>query len=182
MRTVFLVTVLFAAGPTATVSAIDLAKIERTIAREPAYTGKPSYCLLVFGPEAKTRVWLVRDGDTLYVDRNGAGDLTAPGARLSGEKRPDGIRWRIGDIREGKAKTVHKDLLIWFHRGSYTVHLRAADGFHQEASNEMGRLHFAPRPQDAPIVHLAGPLNFFWPRIAKSLLSSLPASSRTSWP
>ena len=30
-------------------------------------------------PEAQTRVWIVQDGDTLYVDRNGNGDLTEPG-------------------------------------------------------------------------------------------------------
>ena len=59
--------------------AADLAKIERTIAKEPRYLGKPTYCLLVFGPEAKFRNWLVVDGDVLYVNRNGNGDLTEPG-------------------------------------------------------------------------------------------------------
>src|SRR5262249_8147594 len=65
-----------------TVRGADLTKIERTIAKEPAYKSKPKYCLLVFGPEAKTRVWLVLDGDTLYVDRNGNGDLTETGERF----------------------------------------------------------------------------------------------------
>src|SRR5262249_1657660 len=60
---------------------VDLAKIDRTIKKEPAYKGKPEYCLLVFGPQAKTRVWLVRDGDLLYVDGNGSGDLTEAGKR-----------------------------------------------------------------------------------------------------
>jgi hypothetical protein len=61
------------------VGAADLAKIDRTIAKEPAYQTKaPRYCLLVFGPQAKARVWLVLDGDTLYVDRKGNGDLTDP--------------------------------------------------------------------------------------------------------
>jgi hypothetical protein len=54
----------------------DLTKVDRTIAKEPAYKGKAGYCLLVFGPQAKTRIWLVEDGDTLYVDRNANGDLT----------------------------------------------------------------------------------------------------------
>jgi hypothetical protein len=58
----------------------DLTKIDRTIRKEPAYrSGAPKYCLLAFGPKAKTRVWLVLDGDTLYVDRNGDGDLTGAG-------------------------------------------------------------------------------------------------------
>src|SRR5438067_566227 len=41
--------------------AADLAKIDRTIVKEPAYKSAPKYCLLVFGPEAATRVWLVLD-------------------------------------------------------------------------------------------------------------------------
>jgi hypothetical protein len=57
--------------------AADLTTIDRTIAKEPAYQTKtPKYCMLVFGPEAKDRVWIVLDGDTLYVDKNGNGDLT----------------------------------------------------------------------------------------------------------
>jgi hypothetical protein len=63
-------------------SAADLTKVDRTIQKEPAYQAKPRYCLLVFGPEAKQRVWLVLDGDTLYVDRNGSGDLTQEGGRI----------------------------------------------------------------------------------------------------
>src|SRR5262245_35794495 len=69
------------AGPA---RATDLTKVERSIAKEPVYeTKNQRYCLLVFGPEAKTRVWLVLDGDTLYVDRQGTGDLTAKDAKIT---------------------------------------------------------------------------------------------------
>jgi hypothetical protein len=74
-----LLVLLFCAGPA---TAADLSKIDRTIAKEPKYQSKPKYCLLVFGSEAKTRVWLVLDGDVLYVDRNADGDLTVPEDRL----------------------------------------------------------------------------------------------------
>src|SRR5437763_16402292 len=57
--------------------AADLSVVDRTILKEPAYKGKPKYCLMAFGPEAKTRVWLVLDDENLYVDRNGDGELTA---------------------------------------------------------------------------------------------------------
>jgi hypothetical protein len=69
--------------------AADLSKADRTIKKEPTYKTKPKYCLLVFGPEAKTRVWVVIDGDAAYVDRNGNGDLTEPGKRvqLPGESK-----------------------------------------------------------------------------------------------
>jgi len=77
--------VLFPLG----IPAVDLTKIDRTIKKEPAYQSKsPNYCLLVFGPEAKFRVWLVFDGDTLYVDRNGNGDLTEPNKRLEPSEKP----------------------------------------------------------------------------------------------
>jgi hypothetical protein len=59
-----------------TAQAADLTKIDRSIRKEPTYKGKPKYCLLVWGPEAKTRIWLVQDGNLLYIDRNRDGDLT----------------------------------------------------------------------------------------------------------
>ena len=80
--------------------AADLAKIERKIAKEPAYQTKtPKYCLLVFGFAAPTRVWLVQDGDTLYVDRNGNGDLTEDGKRFKIKQSTDNFRsFEVGDI------------------------------------------------------------------------------------
>jgi hypothetical protein len=66
-------------GSNGTALASDLSKIDRSIRREPAYRSTPKYCLLVFGPKAEHRVWLVLDGESLYVDRNGNGDLTDDG-------------------------------------------------------------------------------------------------------
>src|SRR5438477_8264550 len=74
--------------------AADLAKADRTLRKEPAYRGKPQYCLLVFGPGARETAWLVLDlvsepwdargeRDALYVDRDGSGDLTQPGKRVA---------------------------------------------------------------------------------------------------
>jgi len=61
----------------------DLSKIDRTIGKQPEYKGKPKYALLVFGPEARMHVWMVLDGRTLYVDRNGDGDLTGKDERFT---------------------------------------------------------------------------------------------------
>jgi hypothetical protein len=97
--------------------AADLTRVERHIAREPAYrTGAPKYCLLVFGPEAKTRVWLVLDGDTLYVDRNGNGDLTEAGEKVAAKAGvttdpKEGIYFfEAGAIHDGKR--THKNLQV----------------------------------------------------------------------
>jgi hypothetical protein len=90
---------LWAAGGLA---AADLHKIERTIAKEPAYKNKPKYCLLVFGEQARTRVWLVQDGDVLYVDRNANGDLTEKDERVT--LKPGIKNYRLfeaGDIHDG---------------------------------------------------------------------------------
>jgi hypothetical protein len=74
--------------------AADWKEIVRTIRKQSDYKGKPKYALLVFGPEAKMRVWIVEDGETLYVDRNGDGDLTGEDERftltLSGNKNQHG--------------------------------------------------------------------------------------------
>lgn len=95
-------------------AAVDLSKIERKILREPEYRLKPKYCLLVFGPEAKTRVWLVQDGDTLYVDRNGNGDLTEMGEKVAAEKKEgadDGTyTFKVGDVRDGDL--LHKETTV----------------------------------------------------------------------
>jgi hypothetical protein len=101
----------------ASLAAQDLSKLDRRIAKEPVYQTKhPKYCLLVFGPEAKHRVWLVHDGDTLYVDRNGNGDLTEPGKKVMARKGEftdpkRGIYdFAGGDIQEGSL--IHKKLRL----------------------------------------------------------------------
>lgn len=107
-----ILTVLFLS--TVASAAVDLAKIERKIAKEPAYRTKPKYCLLVLGPEAKTRVWLVQDGDTLYVDRNGNGDLTEANEKVMAEKSEDteeGVyTFKAGHLPDGKL--LHKELTL----------------------------------------------------------------------
>jgi hypothetical protein len=100
----------------APVLAADLAHSDRRLVREPAYRSKPRYCLLVFGPEAKTRVWLVQDGDTLYVDHNGNGDLTEPGDKVRARKgdedqaREGVFYFEAGDVPDGKLR--HKGLTL----------------------------------------------------------------------
>src|SRR5947209_17795496 len=77
----FLSALLWVSGIPATAWTTDLTQIDRTIPKEPAYQNKPKYCLLVFGPEAKTRVWLVLDGEVLYLTGHGSGDLKQKGER-----------------------------------------------------------------------------------------------------
>jgi hypothetical protein len=92
------------------VPAADLSRVDRTIKKQPAYASKPGYCLLVFGPGAGHRVWLVRDGDVLYVDRNGNGDLTEPGERVTAEKADGMLAFHVGTVRAGRLE--HRNLAV----------------------------------------------------------------------
>jgi len=144
---------------------VDLTKIDRTIAKEPAYQSKsPSYGLLVFGPEAKRRAWVVLDGDVLYVDRNCNGDLTEEGERLvienpkRNKKKPgtSGAVDSVSVVIKDRDGAKHR---LTFRLTSTGVGLVAqCHGSQYVGSTYRDDLVFAARPQDAPIVHLNGPL------------------------
>jgi len=86
------------------------------VRKEPAYRGKPGYLLLAFGPKGADRAWVVNDGDTLYVDRNGDGDLTAPGEKVSAaanalrDPAESGYSFNVGELRLGGK--VHKAVTV----------------------------------------------------------------------
>jgi hypothetical protein len=92
------------------------------------------------------------------VDRNGNGDLTDDGNPLS-------IKGGclIGDITERDGKTKHTQLTVSPHRGSYEFGVLVRGKVEQRTFAGVfpyhGALEFAAKPQDAPIVHLAGPLS-----------------------
>jgi hypothetical protein len=84
MRALSCLSALLALSLAGRAAAVDLTQIDRSLRKEPVYRSRaPQYCLLAFGPQAKTRVWVVLDGDDLYLDRNGNGDLTDPGERVA---------------------------------------------------------------------------------------------------
>ena len=75
-----------------TSAAVDYDRVERRLVKEPAYQTKaPGYALLLFGPDAKLAVWVVLDGEAVYVDRNGNGDLTDAGERFAKETDCKGL-------------------------------------------------------------------------------------------
>ncbi|MFO0964889.1 MAG: hypothetical protein U0793_04770 [Gemmataceae bacterium] len=155
LATTFLVSAFWLSGE-APPASVDLAKIDRSIRKEPAYAGKPKYCLFVFGPEAATRVWVVLDGAHVYVDRNGDGDLTDPGEKLS---RGSGPGFMIGDIRERDGKTLHRSWSINLSGDAFrSTVITARLGRQLVAPQEQEKPRFADRPEEAPIIHFDGPL------------------------
>jgi hypothetical protein len=166
------------------VRAVDLDKIDRPLAKEPAYQSKaPKYAFLAFGPEERTRIWLVLDGTTLYVDRNGNGDLTEAGEEVVG-KKGDAIfadevyTFAIGELRDGGRRHLNATLTVsetkaMPDRGAggtefsirMDVDMPGYRGFGEGGrvmqmagpSDLNGNLEFADRPQDAPVLHFGGP-------------------------
>jgi hypothetical protein len=154
-----------AAGP------VDFAKIDRRIAKEPAYQSKPLYGLALLGPDA-TRVWLVLDGERLYVDRNANGDLTddGPPAELK-DKKTDPASFEVVTVSPDGGKTAYKfDVTLWNRRSSHptdpngepfnqSVHVTFPDGRWFGAwGDHLKPLEFAPTREVAPVLHFGGPL------------------------
>jgi hypothetical protein len=159
----------------------DLTKIDRQLI-EPPNLIKPRYCLLVFGLQAETRVWLMLDGDMLYVDCNANGDLTdASKAFHRSELRDfpstdeDGKpvvyrewSYQVGDIVPADHSSKHTNFAVKGIRSGnepakYIVSVRV-DGRFEQLSGWMAL--FATSRQQASVIHFGGPL------VARSLRSS----------
>jgi hypothetical protein len=156
--------------------------------KEPTYhSGSPGYCLLLFGPEAKTRVWLVFDGDDLYIDRNANGDLTEEGEKVAPEKKeevPGGTTryvFRAGPVTEVDGKTRHPDVRLDADRGRdgrwslycTSVNVRGKYGetvltprrpVRVVAGRPAAGLSLGTKPEEAPVLHFHAPLALTdWP-------------------
>jgi hypothetical protein len=158
------------------VAAADVGPIDRTLRRQPAYAARPHYCLLLFGPEGKTRVWLVAAGEEFYADVNGDGDLTRPGKRVYsvGNYRslvfldpctrfmwfpvPEHVRiYNVGDVFDRATGT-------WYHLAVHRLGKLETAVFRivvdvRGQFRQIGNLsRFGDRPKDAPVLHFGGPL------------------------
>lgn len=136
---------------------VDYAKVDRKLAKEPAYHSKtPKYGLLLFGRDAKLRVWLVVDGEAVYLDRNGDGDLTGKGERLEKDSKdveiadPDGrtryVISRIGFAKDLDSGEIYLDL--------GAVEIKGPLAYRQFCRTTRLRNN----PREAAIVHFHGPL------------------------
>ena len=194
MRVAVLIATLIALAGVAPAVSGPLADVDRTIGKQPEYRSRSAqYCLLIFGPEARTRVWLVRDGDRLYVDRNADGDLTGPDEQVTADakwSKPERgtFTFHGGDISDGLLvhKHLHVNILQIDHLAEDDEQVKSArardpttrgcsitlevemPGWKghglggrvvQQASvwDSHGLLQFGDSPQQAPVLHFAGP-------------------------
>jgi hypothetical protein len=109
------------------------------------------------GPQAKTRVWLVLDGDTLYVDRNGNGDLTAKDKRVQVSKDNNKL-FQAGTLTEADG-TAHTDFRVQCIGQGMALSMTVQGKHHYHVGRRFDSdFQFAERKEDAPIVHFNGPL------------------------
>jgi RNA polymerase sigma factor (sigma-70 family) len=142
-----------------------LTKIDRTIKKEPKYAGTPLYLLLAFGPEAKSKVWVVLDGNTLYADRNGNGDLTEAGKAFTPavfpgvDPNPASPAFLVDDLTVGGAK--HTDFIfsaVRMNTGSAFARLgMRLDGKTLQVAGPTD-LRMAESPREARVVHFGSPV------------------------
>src|SRR5262249_15995750 len=109
---------------------------------------------------AKTRVWLVLDGETLYIDRSGNGDLTEKGGRVE-KKKGKLAQFEAGDILDVDGKTKHTNVIVMqqTEEGETLTFVTAMVGgkhMFMAGLDSGGLLQFAEKPQDAPIIHFGG--------------------------
>lgn len=132
--------------------AIDLATIPRTIRKEPTYEGQPRYCLLVFGPEAKTRTWMVRDDRYLYLDRAGAGDLTAPECKFT-------IDYSTITIADVGVPGRRRSLSLYTAPDGFRLRFGSRnDDMQFVGVGLMDRPNWGDKAESAPVIHFGGPM------------------------
>ena len=165
---------------------VDAAKLDRAIAKEPAYVAEPRYALFIFDPAGKFRVWCVLDKskkdlgayDVVYFDRNGNGDLTEAGEKFTGKfdesedavARGLAIDVRLGDLPVPGSDLVHTDLRIatvpkkdrkgvWFQM-KYGGKVEVSGG--NGPSGGIDTTVYGATPKEAPVLRptILGPMAF----------------------
>lgn len=154
--------------------------------KEPTYQQKPLYSLLVFGPDRSKRVWMVLDGKTLYVDRNGNGDLTEAGERFEPDPQPNmqlgnpgyysGLNSYSFSVESPATGEVPFTFIQWVRAANFEpttdfekLQVAEQKRFGYETGNLIRQsggkgggawLAFMPKPADAPVSVWDGPLTF----------------------
>ncbi len=164
------------ATPGAAKSVLD--SVERLIVKEPKYLSTPRYALLVLGTKAESKVWMVEDGKTLYIDRNANGDLTDDGPPVKSKNETELGKLASGlpnfdmnyfpdDIAPPRGpRLTDFNLRRWNYgdkEDSYGLSL-TLDGKTPLYAGWFGTF-WAKSPAEVPLVHFGGPL---YPRLLGS--------------
>ena len=166
------VLVLSAADP------VDLSKVERKIDKQPKYVSDaPLFGLAVFGPAAKSKVWMVLDKsaedaeayDVLYADLNGNGSLAEASEKIVTDGSSSRIKFTLPDFKDAISGQTHTGFTLTVSSRSPATHMISVlwDGKQKigggyPADPDGGYLRFAKSIDDAPIVWFNGdgPMQF----------------------
>jgi hypothetical protein len=161
----------------------DAAKPRREIVKQPVYTSKtPLYALLVFGKKADRTMWVVIDGDMLYADRNGNGDLTDPEDAIPNPSAGHRSTFRIDNPTTTKvAKTSD---YVHIYRSSLGIRIRRRGGpwtYQFVGYGKSPRIELGKTSATAPVLRFDGPLSLGRYGDVVTVPRKPNESVRTSW-
>ena len=137
-----------------------LDKVGRTIGKEPKYSHKPRYALIVLGTNADAKFWMVEDGESLYLDRNLNGDLTDDGPPIARTQSADLCDYKCRELTPVKGPKHTDFCLRRWNNGesgdSYGLSL-AVGGKVPMYAGWFGTF-WSSSPETVPIIQFGGPL------------------------
>jgi hypothetical protein len=118
---------------------------------------EPLFAQVVFGPEARLRVWFILDGDTVYLDRSG-GDMPRRAERLNWPE----CKIQLAD-QDGCTQYIITRVQPLYTRQAVKRGLQQEFCLHVTVTGpveylEFGTVRMADRPEFAGIGHVNGPL------------------------
>lgn len=151
---------------------------QHKLAHEPHYKSTPRYALLAFGAKGESKVWLVEDGQSLYLDRNQNADLTDDGPPLPGKVRDSGsVSYDLDAIALADGSRHSKFQLSRWKAGekddTYSLSVMVNERVPMYAG--WFGTFWSASPQAAPVVRLGAPLR---PRLMTYNEFTAPASSK----
>jgi hypothetical protein len=122
------------------------------VERFPAYqTTTATYCLLEFAFAVKSQVWIILDGDSVILDRQGSVE------RFALQPAPGHYNWRewfLGDVEERGGVDRHRRLRLIV-AGELVLLTLQNDGWGlKDLTWSVEDIRFARSPDQAPIVRL----------------------------
>jgi len=136
---------------------VDLSRISRRIeVHPPCRTEAPTYCLIVFGLKAAHRVWVVRDGDRLFVDRNGDGRMTEPPSAM-GRPADRRIELKLPDSGRQYTWLYFRPTSDETCRVMLKAEGRTGNQYQYVGFGSTGPV-FGRSPKTAPVIHFDGQL------------------------
>ncbi len=167
----FLSIVLFAAVNSQAAETFDLNSVDHKLTKEPQYTAKPLYGLVIVGPDAEIRYWMALDKssadskkyDVVYVDFNGNGDLTEPNEKVVSKTGEARVKFQFPDVVDRKTGKKHTDFYLSLTDRDPATQMVSLmwNGEHKFGGGypedpELGYLRFGTSQEKAPILWLNG--------------------------